>query len=68
MMQKCEYPDGSDIHTTPGELLDQLGLALRGIFFHDLEDPLHAIQLNYGQTVLWRRWLCAPSCHEREVS
>ncbi len=70
-MFQCEYANGralgnpEDVGEDKGIARLHPGLALRALTFYGLrpdEDPIHALQLNFYETVLWRRWLCDDDC------
>ncbi len=68
-MRKCEYPNGSPIGH-PDDVGEDRGIArlfpgltLRALTFHQDREVIHALQLNYHEIVLWRRWLCDCADH-----
>ena len=69
----CEYRNLPDIQRlrVPNAMLRRLGVDQRVLAFEreSPRDPWHALQLNYGEVVLWRRWTCRGRCrlHRREA-
>ena len=70
-MKTCEYPNSAAINTgfvgeDKGIARLLPGLSLRALNFYEYPEVIHALQLNYYEVVLWRRWLCDCPEHQEE--
>ena len=62
-MRTCEYatrPPFAQNSVRP-DYYQNHGLEMRSIDFPP-HGEIHAVQMNYGELVLWRRWICGASC------